>query len=67
MNSASQELLRKRVKMIKAMEDISYKIIAEDLLDMKYNSFINWLHGYSNLGYTRSQKLRDYIDCLEDR
>ena len=66
MNNGSQEELRKEVKLIKALEDISYKTIAEDLLDMKYNSFINWLHGYYCLGYSRSKLLREFIEGYKE-
>lgn len=59
-----QEILREQVKRLKWQEDITYKMIAEDLLDMNYNSFINWLHNYTNLGYEKTQKLKDYINCI---
>lgn len=36
-----QNILRKEVRRIKWEENIKYKTIAEDLLNMKYNSFIN--------------------------
>ena len=45
----SQEYLREEVRKLKWEEDISYKTIAEDLLEMNYNAFINWLRGYKNL------------------
>lgn len=59
-----QDYLRKRVKRIKWQEDISYKTIAEDLLDMNYNSFINWLRGYCNLGSNRVKILYDYLENI---
>lgn len=59
-----QEILREQVKMLKWKENISYKEIAVDLLGMKYNSFINWLHGYTNLGSERMKILREYISCI---
>jgi len=59
-----QDFLREQVKKLKWQEDISYREIAEDLLCMKYNSFINWLHGYTNLGYERKKQLEEYISCM---
>ena len=59
-----QDFLREQVKKLKWQEDISYREIAEDLLCMKYNSFINWLHGYTNLGYERKKQLEEYSSCM---
>ena len=56
-----QEFLRKECKRLKWEEEITYKEIAEDLLDMNYNAFINFLHGYKNLGEERVKILEDYI------
>lgn len=61
-----QDFLRDQVKRLKWQEDISYKEIAEDLLGMKYNSFINWLHCYCDLGADRAAQLKDYISCMLD-
>ena len=52
----SQEYLR---------EDISYKTIAEDLLEMNYNAFINWLRGYKNLSRKKVEQLKDYINTMK--
>lgn len=62
----TQEDLRQAVKRIKWQEGISYKLIAEDLLDMSTNSFYNFVNGYCNLGYERSKKLEGYINDMED-
>ena len=59
-----QDFLRDQVKRLKWQEDITYREVAEDLLGMKYNSFINWLHGYTNLGYERRKQLEEYINCM---
>lgn len=59
-----QDFLREQVKRLKWQEDISYKEVAEDLLGMNYNSFINWLHCYCDLGNERIEILYDYIVCL---
>ena len=45
-----QNYLREEVKRLKWQEGISYKYLAEELLDMKYNSFVNFVHGYKDLG-----------------
>jgi len=59
-----QDLLREQVKKLKWQEDIYYKEIAKDLLDMHYNSFMNWLHGYCELGSDKEKKLQEYVDCM---
>lgn len=61
---AEQEYLREQVRKLKWQENISYKEIAEELLNMNYNSFMNYLHGYKNLGSTRVKILKDYINTL---
>ena len=59
-----QQFLRDQVRMLKWSEGISFKMIAEDLLEMNYNSFINWLHGYCNLGEIKMNKLKEFINCM---
>jgi hypothetical protein len=61
-----QDFLREQVKKIKWQENISYKTIAEDLLEMDYHAFINWLHCRCNLGREKRIKLNDYISCFMD-
>lgn len=61
----SQEYLREEVRKLKWEEDISYKTIAEDLLEMNYNSFINWLRGYKNLSRKKVEQLKDYINTMK--
>ena len=58
---SKQNILREEVRRLKWEEEISYKTIAEDLLSMKYNSFINWLHGYKELGSEKVNILTDFI------
>ena len=60
-----QNYIREEVRRLKWEEDISYKTIAEDLLEMKYNSFINWLHNYKNLSNKRILILKDFIDVMK--
>lgn len=59
-----QNYLREEVKRLKWQEGISYKFLAEELLDMKYNSFINFVNGYKNLGYKRIRLLKGYIEDM---
>lgn len=60
-----QNYLREEVRRLKWEEEISYKVIAQDLLDMKYNSFINWLHGYKNLSNKKINILKDFINSMK--
>jgi len=46
------EKLRTEVKLLKAFQGVSYKELSE-LLEMRTDSFYNWLCGYYNLGETR--------------
>lgn len=61
-----QENLREEVKKLKWEDGITYKEIAEELLGIKYNSFVNWIHGYYDLGEKRIRQLEDYISCMRD-
>ena len=56
-----QNYLREQVKRLKWQEDISYKYIAEEVLEMKYNSFVNFVNGYKDLGSERVKILRSPI------
>ena len=62
----NQNYIRKEVRRLKWEENIKYKTIAEDLLDMKYNSFINWLHNYKNLSNKKIIILQDFINTIKD-
>lgn len=61
----NQDILREEVKKIKWLEEITFKTIAEDLLDMNYHAFINWLHGYKNLSREKVIKLQNFIDDMK--
>ena len=61
----NQNYMRAEVRRIKWEEDISYKTIAEDLLNMNYNSFINWLHNYKDLSIKKILILKDFIDVMK--
>ena len=60
-----QEYFREEVKKLKWQKDISYKFIANNLLDMNYNAFINWLRGYKNLGTNKLNKLKRFIKSIK--
>lgn len=63
----NQEYLREMVKEAKWKENISFKTIAEELLDMNYNSFINFVDGYKNLGKEREKILEDFLVNMLDK
>lgn len=57
--------LRKDVKLLKALQGISYKEIAE-LLEIRQDSFYNWLKGYYEFGEERQHRLFEIICCLKE-
>lgn len=57
-----QDILREKAKMMKWKYDVDYRTIAEDVLGMNYNSFLNFVNGYKVLGKQRSKILDDYIN-----
>ena len=60
-----QNYLRNEVKRLKWEKNINYKTIAEDLLKMNYNSFINWIHNYKNLGIKKAKILKEFINTVK--
>lgn len=60
-----QEKLRKKVKMLKALQDVSYTSIAEDL-EIHRNSFYNWLKGYYNLSAEKENRLNEIINLISE-
>ena len=59
------ENLRKEVKLLKALQGISYKEVAE-FLEIRQDSFYNWLKGYYELGDEKQRRLLDVIACLKE-
>lgn len=57
--------LRKDVKLLKALQGVSYKEIAE-LLEIRQDSFYNWLKGYYEFGEERQSRLNEIICCLKE-
>ena len=58
----NQQQLRTQVRILKAIEGIKYKNIAEDLLDMQAGSFYNFLCQKATLSEERAQLLKDFIN-----
>ena len=55
-----QEYLREQCKRLKWEDDMTYKEMAE-YIDMKYNSFMNFVRGYKDLGEQRAKRLEEFI------
>lgn len=66
-NKKMQEKLREQVKIAKALYgkdfNFTYKDIAE-MLNMNINSFYNWLSGYYDLGKTKENELKAFLNDL---
>ena len=60
-----QEKLRKQVKLLKALQNISYKEISEHL-EINKNSFYNWLKGYYNFSRAKEQRLIEILSLITD-
>lgn len=61
-----QDILRREVKLAKAMnEDIYFKDFAS-YLNMTEHAFYNWLHGYYDLSSGNAMKLHDVVIDLID-
>ena len=56
--------LRKRCKMLKAIDGVSYKEIAS-YIEITQNSFYCWLKGYYELSRQKTRKLEEVIDLLK--
>ena len=59
----SQDYLRKRLKLLKALQGISYKEISS-YLDIKTNSLYNFIKGQYDLSYEKAHLLDDIISTL---
>ena len=57
--------LRNRVKLIKALQGISYKEIAE-YIELPPKSFYCWLKGYYEFGEERETRLKEILDILQE-
>ena len=59
------DILRKEVKLLKALQGISYREIAE-YLEISESGMYTWVKGYYELGYTKQKKLEEIISCLKE-
>lgn len=60
------DFLRKEVKLLKALQGVSYRELAEEYLEMRTNSFYNWLRGEYSLSQEKASRLYDIIGCLKE-
>lgn len=60
----NDEILRKKVKLLKATDSINNYYEVAELLEMSKASFYNWLNKRYNLGYEKKVFLNDIIDTL---
>lgn len=60
-----QEDLRKRVKILKALQGVQYSELAA-YLEIHKNSFYNWLKGYYNLSAEREKRLFEIINLISE-
>ena len=59
------EYLRKEVKLLKALQNVSYKELAEHL-EIKQDSFYCWIKGYYEFGNEKQQRLKEIIEILKE-
>ena len=57
--------LREQCKLLKALQNVSYKELAE-YLEIKQDSFYSWLRGYYNLSDEKQQRLKDILTNLKE-
>ena len=60
-----QEALRKRVRFLKASQNVSYKELSE-YLEITRSSMYNWLHSQYELSEKRALRLEEIISNLEE-
>ena len=60
------ENLRKEVKLLKALQGVTYKELAEEYLGIRQDSFYAWLNGYYDLGQEKQQQLYDVVVTLKE-
>lgn len=60
-----QENLRRKVKVLKALQNVTYTEIAEDL-EINRNSFYNWLSGQYDLSKEKENRLIEIIDLISE-
>ena len=60
------DYLRQKVKLLKALQGVSYKEIAE-YLELPTNSFYSWMNGQFELSQEREKRLTEIIDTLKEQ
>ena len=60
-----QDNYRKQVKLLKALQNITYTEIAE-YLEIKRNSFYNWLNGYYELSNEKILRLIEILNTISE-
>lgn len=60
-----QDNLRKRVRILKALQSVSYKEVSE-YLEIHTNSFYNWIKGYYNLSEEKANRLNEILDLISE-
>lgn len=60
-----QDELRNKVKLLKALQDISYNELSQHL-EIHRNSFYNWLKGYYNLSAEKEKRLREILAYISE-
>ena len=59
------DTLRKECRLLKAIQNISYKELAS-YLEVKDDSFYSWLKGYFDFGIQKQYKLKSIIDNIKE-
>ena len=57
--------LRKEVKLLKALQGVSYQELAE-YLEIKRDSFYSWLHGYYDFGIDKQKRLYEIVNNIKE-
>lgn len=60
-----QDNLRKRIKVLCALQNITYTEIAE-YLEIKRSSFYNWLSGQYELSKSKENRLIEIINLISE-
>ena len=53
------------MKLLKALQGVSYKEVA-DFLEIRQDSLFNWLCGYYDLGKEKQSRLYEFIETLKE-
>ena len=59
------DFLRKECKYLKLFQNVYYKEMAE-YLEIRPDSFYNWLNGYYNFGEDRQKQLQAIIETIKE-